>query len=125
MNTIGKSELGGGGGGGVWQVNEVNIVVKCSDRFPLPKTSLLEDLKFRDRESVKSSHNNGYLVYLTFCKSAVCVCCTPHPSNTELQYGHAPVFRHKKSYCARGTRLKLALLARDLAEFRHTLQTGS
>ena len=60
-----------------WQVNEVNIVVKCSNRFPIPKLDrFLEDLKFRDRESVKAFHNNVYLIYLPVCKCAVCVCHT-------------------------------------------------
>ena len=53
-----------------WQVNEVNIVVKCSltDFVSLKWT-------FSDRESVKAFHNNVYLVYLPVwpvCKSAVC-----------------------------------------------------
>ena len=28
-----------------WQVNEVNIVVKYSNRFPIPKLDFVEDLK--------------------------------------------------------------------------------
>ena len=42
--------------------------------FLIPKRSLLVYLKFMDRESVRVSHNN---VYLVTCKSAVCVCRTP------------------------------------------------
>ena len=34
------------------QVNKVNIVVKCSTRFLIPKTSLLENLNFWDLEFV-------------------------------------------------------------------------
>ena len=45
-------------------------------RFLIPKTRHLEELKFRDRESVKSSNNNVYLAYLPVCKSAVCICRT-------------------------------------------------
>ena len=60
-----------------WQLHKVNIVVKCSNGFPIPKTSLLENLKVRVRESVKSSHNNKNLIYLPVCKFAVCVCRTP------------------------------------------------
>ena len=50
-----------------WQVNEVNIVVKCSIIFSIRKYNiyrLLEDLNFRDRESVKAFHNNVYLIIL-------------------------------------------------------------
>ena len=56
-----------------WQVSEVNVVVKCSNRFLIPK---LEDLKFRVRESVEAFHNDFFLVYLPFCESAVCICHT-------------------------------------------------
>ena len=49
-----------------WQVNEVNILVKCSNRFP-KLNRLFEDLNFRDRESVRAFHNNVYLVYLPVC----------------------------------------------------------
>ena len=49
----------------VLQVNEVNIDVKCSNRFPIPKLDFQKTrLKFRDRESVKAFHKNIYLVYL-------------------------------------------------------------
>ena len=37
--------------------------MKCSNIFPIPKTSRSEDLKFRDKESVKTFHKNLY----TFC----------------------------------------------------------
>ena len=40
-----------------WQANKVNIVVKSFNRFPIPKNRLLNDLNFRDRESVRASHN--------------------------------------------------------------------
>ena len=61
-----------------WQVSKVNIVVKCSNRFPIFKTSLSEDLKFRDGESVRAFHNcDVYHIYLPVCKSAVCECHTP------------------------------------------------
>ena len=33
----------------------------------VPKRSLLVDLKFMDRESVRAFHNNVYLVYLQVC----------------------------------------------------------
>ena len=36
------------------QVNKVNIVVRCSTGFLIPKTSLLENLNFMDRESVRT-----------------------------------------------------------------------
>ena len=38
--------------------------MKYSNRFPIPKTSRSEDLKFRDKESVKTFHKILYLVYL-------------------------------------------------------------
>ena len=44
------------------QLNEVNVVVKCFNRFPVPK-----HVKVRDRESVRSFHNNVYLIYLQVC----------------------------------------------------------
>ena len=47
-----------------WQVNEVNIVVECSNRFLIPK---LNDLNFRDRNSVRAFHNKVFLVYLPVC----------------------------------------------------------
>ena len=56
-------------------VNEVNIVVKCFNRRSLSLKQTLENLKFRDRESVRAIHNNVYLMFT--CQSAVCVCCTP------------------------------------------------
>ena len=43
-----------------WQINQVNIVVKCPNRFLIPKLDL-EDIKFKDWESVKAFHNNVYL----------------------------------------------------------------
>ena len=45
------------------QVNEVNLVVKCSNRFPIPTLKSL----FRDGESVRAFHSNVYLVYLPVC----------------------------------------------------------
>ena len=45
-----------------WQVNEVSIIVKCCNRFPVPKTTLSKDLKFRDRESVRAINNNVDLI---------------------------------------------------------------
>ena len=36
-------------------------------QIPNPLTRLLEDLKFRDRESFKAFHNNVYLVFLPVC----------------------------------------------------------
>ena len=56
-----------------WQVNRVNIVVKCPNRF-----QVFEKASFRDKEPVSAYHNNvNLMVYLPVCKSAVCVCCTP------------------------------------------------
>lgn len=45
------------------QENEVNILVKCYNRFPFLKIAwLLEHLKVRDRESGKTFNKNVYLV---------------------------------------------------------------
>ena len=44
------------------QVNELNVVVKCFNRFPVPK-----HLKVRDRESVRSFPNSVYLIFLQVC----------------------------------------------------------
>ena len=57
-------------------------------------------------------------------KTAAKVPKTPILSNTQPLYGHTPVFWYKKWYCTRCTQLKLALRARDLVEFYHTLQSG-
>ena len=62
---------------GLGQCKRGKLCCETLTRFPIPKTSLLEELKFRDRESVKSSDNNVDLAYLpVFCKSAVCICRT-------------------------------------------------
>ena len=46
------------------EVNEVNIVMKYFNRFPIPKLDFQKDLKVWDRESVKAFHNNVYLICL-------------------------------------------------------------
>ena len=48
-----------------WQVNEVNIVVKCSNRFPFPKFVLWKGNLVE--------HFTTMFTSLT-CKSAVCIC---------------------------------------------------
>ena len=50
------------------EANEVNIVVKCFIRFPIPHLQVSLKVLFRDRESVKAFQNNVYLVYLTSLK---------------------------------------------------------
>ena len=47
--------------------------MKCPNRFPVPKTSLLEDLKFRAGESVRF-HNIGYLIPAAFAHASLQVC---------------------------------------------------
>ena len=46
------------------EANEVNIVVKCFNRFPVPKLDFKGDLKVWDRESDKAFHNNVYFICL-------------------------------------------------------------
>ena len=50
------------------EVNKVNIV-KCFNRFPVPKLDFKGDLKVWDRESDKAFHNNVYFIILP-CQSA-------------------------------------------------------
>ena len=71
------------------QMYEVNIVVKCSNRFPIPKLDFQKTWKFRDRESVKAFHNNVYLVHLQVCSL--------HLSHTEKKF---TVLRQKVLYDA-------------------------
>ena len=52
-----------------WQVNEVNIVVKCSNGFPIPKSSK----SFVLRKGNLVEHFTTMSTLLT-CKSAVCIC---------------------------------------------------
>ena len=52
-----------------WQIHEANVVVKCFNRFPNPK-----HLKFRERGSVKSFHNNVYFVSPTSLRQKLQVC---------------------------------------------------
>ena len=52
-----------------WQIHEANVVVKCFNRFPNPK-----HLKFKERGSVKSFHNNVYFVSPTSLKQKLQVC---------------------------------------------------
>ena len=52
-----------------WQVNKVNIVVKCSNRFPIPKPSK----RFVLRKGNLVEHFTTMFTLLT-CKSAVCIC---------------------------------------------------
>ena len=42
--------------------NEVNIVVECSNRFPIPNLDFLNDLNLRDRDSVKTFHEKVFIV---------------------------------------------------------------
>ena len=49
-----------------WQVNEVNIVVKCSNRSLSLKFKSSKSL-CRDRKSVRAFHKDVYLVYLPVC----------------------------------------------------------
>ena len=55
----------------------------------IPKRSLLVDLKFMDRESVRAFHNNVYLVHLQVCSL--------HLSHTEKKF---TVLRQKVLYDA-------------------------
>ena len=41
-----------------WQVNKVNIVVKCSNRFPISLKFKSSKSLFRDRESVRAFYND-------------------------------------------------------------------
>ena len=75
------------------EVNKVNIVVKCFNRFPFPKLDFKGDLKVWDRESDKAFHNNVYficlaslLVYSLCLSHTVKLHSTPPPKEWPPQY---------------------------------------
>ena len=46
---------------------DLQTCFKMLKQVSYPQIRLLQDLKFRDRESVKAFHSNAYLTYLTVC----------------------------------------------------------
>ena len=83
------------------EVNEANIVVKCFNRFPIPKL----DLKVWDRKSVKAFHNNVYLsclaslqVYSLCLSHTVKLHSTPSPKEWPPHYLNRLGHNWKKLY---------------------------